>query len=125
MGQVIRMDANLAGLVALGALIIGLFAWLRQDIRTRRDEMRSEIGTLRDETQGEFGALRGEMRGEIGSLRDEMRGEIGSLRGEMNELRDRVARIEGLLEAVFMRRDLTPLPDPPLTGGPSPTPEAA
>ncbi|MYF85926.1 MAG: hypothetical protein F4178_05480 [Rhodospirillaceae bacterium] len=102
-------------------LIIGLFAWLRQDIRTLRDEMRSEIGTLRDETQGEFGTL----RGEIGTLRDEMRGEIGTLRGEMNELRDRVARIEGLLEAVFMRRDLTPLPDPPLPGGPSPTPEAA
>ncbi|MCY3828564.1 MAG: hypothetical protein OXF89_05480 [Rhodospirillaceae bacterium] len=86
------MDANLAGLVALGALIIGLFAWLRQDIRT---------------------------------LRDEVRNEISGLRGEMNELRDRVARIEGLLEAVFMRRDLTPLPDPPLPGGPSPTPEAA
>ncbi|MDE0706122.1 MAG: hypothetical protein F4204_07255 [Rhodospirillaceae bacterium] len=86
------MDANLAGLVALGALIIGLFAWLRQDIRT---------------------------------LRDEVRNEISGLRGEMNELRDRVARIEGLLEAVFMRRDLTPLPDPPLPGGPSPTSEAA
>ncbi|MCY4065693.1 MAG: hypothetical protein OXF57_04925, partial [Rhodospirillaceae bacterium] len=79
------MDANLAGLVALGALIIGLFAWLRQDIRT---------------------------------LRDEVRNEISGLRGEMNELRDRVARIEGLLEAVFMRRDLTPLPDPPSPGGP-------
>ncbi len=97
------MDANLAGLVALGALILGLFAWLRQDIR----------------------GLRGEMRSEIGGLRDEMRNEIGGLRGEMNELRDRVARIEGLLEAVFMRRDLTPLPDPPLPGGPSPTSEAA
>ncbi len=86
------MDANLAGLVALGALIIGLFAWLRQDIR---------------------------------SLRVEMRSEIDGLRREMNELRDRVARIEGLLEAVFMRRDLTPLPDPPGSGGPPPTSEAA
>ena len=74
------MDANLAGFVALAALILGLFAWLRQDIR----------------------ALRGEMSGRIDALRD-----------EMGELRERVARIEGLLEAVFMRRDLTPLPDPP------------
>lgn len=115
------MDANLAGLVALGALITGLFAWLRQDIRTLRGEMRSEIGTLRNETHGEISTL----RGEIGTLRDEMRSEIGGLRGEMNELRDRVARIEGLLEAVFMRRDLTPLPDPPSPGGPSPTSEAA
>ena len=43
------------------------------------------------------------------ALRDEMKGQ----RVETGELRERVARIEGLLEAVFMRRDLTPLPDPP------------
>ena len=81
------MDANIAGFVALATLILGLFAWLRQDNR----------------------ALRGEMHG----LRDEVNGRIDALRDEMGELRERVARIEGLLEAVFMRRDLTPLPDPP------------
>lgn len=31
---------------------------------------------------------------------------------------DGVARIEGLLEAVFMRRDLTPAPEPPPPGKP-------
>ena len=36
----------------------------------------------------------------------------------MGELRERVARIEGLLEAMFMRRDLTPLPEPPPSGTP-------
>ena len=82
------MDANLAGFLALGALIVGLFTWLRLDIR-------------------------------------EMRQEIGSLRAEMAELRERVARIEGLLEAVFMRRDLTPLPQPPPSGGPPGASEAA
>jgi len=61
------MDANLAGFVALGVLIVGLFAWLRE----------------------------------------------------------RVARIEGFLEAVFMRRDLTPLPEPPPSGGPPGTSETA
>ena len=89
------MDANLAGFVALGALILGLFAWLRQDIRALRTEMN---------------ALRTEMNG----LRTEMNDRIDGLRAEMNELRERVARIEGLLEAVFMRRDLTPVPEPPL-----------
>ena len=89
------MDANLAGFVALGALIVGLFAWLRMDIR----ELRQEIGTLRAET--------------------------GSLRAELAELRERVARIEGLLEAMFMRRDLTPLPEPPPSGGPPGASEAA
>ena len=75
------MDANLAGFIALGALIVGLFAWLRQDIQ--------------------------------------------GLRRELTELRERVARIEGLLEAVFMRRDLTPVPEPPPPVGPSGEPEAA
>ena len=93
------MDANLAGFIALGALIVGLFAWLRMDIREMRAEMRKEIGALRQE--------------------------IGSLRAELTELRERVARIEGLLEAVFMRRDLTPLPEPPPPGGPSGRSEAA
>ena len=91
------MDANLVGFVALGTLILGLFAWVRHDIQALRSEMHNEIGTLR--------------------------GEIGTLRKELAELRERVARIEGLLEAVFMRRDLTPDPQPPL--GPSGEPEAA
>ncbi|MCE2483193.1 MAG: hypothetical protein J4F33_10015 [Alphaproteobacteria bacterium] len=100
------MDANLAGFIALGALIVGLFAWLRMDIREVRAEMRQAISSL---------------RGEIGTLREE----IGSLRAELAELRERVARIEGLLEAVFMRRDLTPLPEPPPSGGPPGASEAA
>ncbi len=87
------MDMTIAGFVALGALIIGLFAWLRQDIRELRREMLDGMGSL---------------RGEQGSLRDEQT----SLREVMNKLSERVARIEGLLEAVFMRRDLTPLPEP-------------
>lgn len=133
------MDANLAGFVALGALMVGLFAWLRHDTQTlRRDmdtlrgEMRDEMGTLRGEIRDDIGTLRGEMRDDIGTFRGEMRDDIGTLRDgigtlgrEMNELRERVARIEGLLEAVFMRRDLTPAPEPPPPAGPSGEPEAA
>ena len=51
---------------------------------------------------------------ESNGLRAEMNDRIDGLRAEMNKLRERVARIEGLLEAVFMRRDLTPVPEPPL-----------
>ena len=82
------MDGNLAGFVALGALMVGLFAWLRQDIRS-------------------------------------LRGEMDGLREEVAKLRERLARVEGLLEAVFMRRDLTPVPEPPPPVGPSGEPEAA
>ena len=97
------MDSDLAGFIALGALIIGLFAWLRQDIRALRTEMN---------------ALRDDLIGRIDTLRDETNGKIDALREEVGELRERVARIEGLLEAMFMRRDLTPLPEPPPSGTP-------
>ena len=97
------MDTDLAGFIALGALILGLFAWLRQDIRALRAEMN---------------ALRDDLIGRIDTLRDETNGKIDALREEVGELRERVARIEGLLEAMFMRRDLTPLPEPPPSGTP-------
>lgn len=106
------MDMTLAGFIALGALIVGQFAWLRQDIRESRKELRGEIGSVRKELLGEIGSVRKELLGEISSVR----GELGELRNELGELRERVARIEGLLEAVFMRRDLTPFPEPPPTG---------
>lgn len=102
------MDLTLAGFLALGALIVGQFAWLRQDIRELRKELFGALSELRKEMRGEIGSV----RGEIGSVR----GELGELRNELGELRERVARIEGLLEAVFMRRDLTPFPEPPPTG---------
>ena len=79
------MDMTLAGFVALGALVTGLFAWLRRDIGDLRRNMDSKIG----------------------------------------ELSERVARIEGMLEAVFMRRDLTPFPEPPPSGGRPGNPRAA
>ena len=47
-----------------------------------------------------------------------------SLKDGLAELRERIARIEGLLEAMFMRRDPTPDPRPP-PAGPSGKPEAA
>ena len=116
------MDTELVGFVTLAALILGLFAWLRLDVRQLRQEMSAQrveingrIDALRDETSGRIDALRDEMKAqrvEIGGRIDETSGRIGALRDETGELRERVARIEGLLEAVFMRRDLTPLPDP-------------
>ena len=102
------MDMTLAGFIALGALIVGQFAWLRQDIRELRKELLDALGEFRKEVRGEIGSV----RGEVGSVC----GEVGSVRGALGELRERVARIEGLLEAVFMRRDLTPFPEPPPSG---------
>ena len=86
------MDMTLAGFIALGALMIGLFAWLQQDLRELRKGMDSKID---------------------------------SLASKVGELSERVARIEGSLEAVFMRRDLTPFPEPPPSGDRPDNPRAA
>ena len=64
------MTIEIGGFLALATLMIGLFAWLRQDM--------------------------GELRREIGGLRHEMDG----LRGEIAELRERMARLEGLLDGL-------------------------
>ncbi len=69
------MDAEIGSFAALAVLMIGLFAWLRQDIR--------KLDTKTD-------ALRGEMRSEIGSLRDE----VGGIRAEIVALRERMAHLE-------------------------------
>ena len=56
------MDANFAGFVALAVLILGLFAWLRQDIRALRGEMdklRDGMSELRDRVARIEGLLEG------------------------------------------------------------------
>ena len=156
------MDMTFAGFIALGALITGLFAWLRQDIRELRKDMDSKFGSLRSDFDSKFGSLRNDFDSKFGSLRNDFDSKFGSLRNDFDnkfgslrndleskidsridslrsaleskidsldskigELSERVARIEGLLEAVFMRRDLTPLPEPPPTGDRPDKPRAA
>ncbi|MYJ96972.1 MAG: hypothetical protein F4053_15765 [Proteobacteria bacterium] len=131
---------TLAGFIALGALITGLFAWLRQDIRELRKDMDSKFSSLRNELDSKISSLRNGLDSKIGSLRNDLEGKIDSridslrsaleskidsLDSKIGELSERVARIEGLLEAVFMRRDLTPFPEPPPSGDRPDKPRAA
>lgn len=71
---------ELGGFLGLAGLMIGLFAWLRQDV----DGLRREVNGLRDEVGG-------------------LRGEVGVLRGEIRELRECPVRLEGLCEAISGR----------------------
>ena len=120
---------TLAGFIALGALITGLFAWLRQDIRELRKDMDSKFSSLRNGLDSKIGSLRNDLDGKIDSridsLRSALESKIDSLDSKIGELSERVARIEGLLEAVFMRRDLTPFPEPPPSGDRPDKPRAA
>lgn len=68
---------ELGGFLGLAGLMIGLFAWLRQDV----DGLRREVNGLRDE---------------VGRLR----GEINEIRGEIRELRECPVRLEDPLEGL-------------------------
>ena len=120
---------TLAGFIALGALMTGLFAWLRQDIRELRKDMDSKFSSLRNELDSKIGSLRNDLESKIDSridsLRSVLESKIDSLDSKIGELSERVARIEGLLEAIFMRRDLTPFPEPPPSGNRPDKPGAA
>lgn len=71
--------------VAPAALMVGLFAWLRADLAALCKEMRAEIGELREDMDGKVSGLRGE---------------ISLLSKEVAELRERMARMEGLLDGL-------------------------
>ena len=60
--------------------------------------------------RGEMSELRRELRGEMSGLRRELRGEVSGLRGRIDgmgkclaEVRERLARVEGLLEGAWFR----------------------
>ena len=111
--------------LALAGLIVGLFAWLRADMGTLRTEMgkqgdglRGEIAKQGDELRGLIAKQGDELRGLIAKQGDELRDliaapgeelrgliatqrdEIAVLASEVGKLRERMARMEGLLEGL-------------------------
>jgi len=70
----VLMTVELGGFLALAALLIGLFAWLRSDMMKSEERLRGEIAGLR--------------------------GEITETRTEVSQLRERMAHLEGLLEGL-------------------------
>ena len=79
------MDGDIIplGTVGLGlaALMIGLFAWLRQDMK----QLRAEIHQSEERLQSQIHSLRGD---------------VAEVRTEGAHLRERMAKLEGLLEGL-------------------------
>ena len=96
------MIVNLAGFVALGAMLLTLFTWLRQDNRALRAEMNARF-----EKQSE------EMNARFEKQSEEMNARFGKQGDEIGNLRERAARIEGLLQADILRRERSAAPEPP------------
>ena len=101
---------EIGGFVGLAALVIGLFAWMRGDMRALRAEMKGDVGRLEDG----IADLRTELKGDVGKLeggltdlRTELKGDLAVLREGQTELREgqaelreRMARLEGLLDGL-------------------------
>ena len=101
---------EIGGFVGLAALTIGLFAWMRADMRAIRADLKGDIGRL----EGGLANLRSELKGDIGrleggiaDLRTELKDDIAVLReGQVElregqaELRERMAKLEGLLDGL-------------------------
>lgn len=97
--------AVIGAAIALAAVILSSQRAMRKEISDMRQEMGGmgkEMGTMGKEMHQEIGKLRQEVRQEIGDLRQEMHQEIGKVHQEIGDLRERMARLEGMFEG-FMR----------------------
>ena len=81
--------------------VIGAAIALAAVILSSQRAMRKEITDMRKEMGGmgkEMGDMRKEMHQEISKLRQEMHQEIGKVHQEIGDLRERMARLEGMFE---------------------------
>ncbi len=83
------MTIEVGGFIALAALMVGLFAWLRQDIAA----MNTRLSSFEAHTDAQITDLRERMDAQIIDLRERMDAQI-------IDLRERMAKLEGLLEGL-------------------------
>ena len=86
--------------VALGAMIVSLFLWLRSDMQQMRAELKGDIGELKDELKGDIKAVDAK---------------VDDLGDKVVALGERMARVEGKLE--FLEHFITRQNEPPPAAG--------
>ena len=79
--------------IALAGLIIGLFAWLRHDIREQGARLDKRIDDLRQDSNQRL---------------NDMASEIKEQGHVLSEIRERLSRLEGLIEGLFRPRPVMP-----------------
>ncbi len=72
------------------ALLVGLFAWLRADIRGMEDRFRSGMNDMRSEMQGRIKGLDGRLRA--------VKADLAELRGRVSFIQDCILRRNAPLE---------------------------
>ena len=82
------MTIELIAIIALAGLMIGLFRWLKQDMRDLINRMDTLINRM-----------------------DTQNNRVDSLGNALGEIRDRLSHLEGLIEGFFRSRPTMPPPD--------------
>ena len=90
--------------IALTGLIIGLFAWLRHDIR--------EQGACLDKRIDDLSGEMKEQGTRLSKRIDDLTGEVKEQGHVLSEIRDRLSRLEGLIEGLFRSLPVMPPPAP-------------
>ena len=85
--------------VATGVVILIAIAASNRALRGEMSELRGEMSELRRELRGEMSELRRELGGRIDGLGERING-MGKC---LAEVRERLARVEGLLEGVWFK----------------------
>ena len=109
-----NMSPELIGIITVGAslaaLIIGLFAWLRQDIKEQGKDIK--------ERGKEIAEVRKEVKEQGNELRKEVKEQGDELHKEMTEVKVEVAALKATVETYFRVRV-----DPPRQAAVAETPE--
>ena len=83
------MDTDLAGFVGLAALLVTLIAWLRADTHRYMDRLESRLNERMDERMDRFEARM-----------DRFEARMDRLESGQGELRERMARLEGMVDGL-------------------------
>ena len=78
--------------------IHGLRSEMHAGFASIREEMHAEHASIREEMHAEHASIREEMHAEHASIREEMRTEHSSTRQDISGVRERVIRVETLLD---------------------------
>ena len=72
---------------------------MQSEFKAIRGEMQNEFKAVRGEMQNEFKAVRGEMQNEFKAVRGEMSSEFKAVHADLADIRERLTRVETLLES--------------------------
>ncbi len=114
MCQTVGVMIQIGGFISLALLMIGLFAWLRQDIAKQGESLRRDLskqGDRLDRLEAKVEALGESLRREMTEQGDRVKWDLAKQGERITALErgqagfsERMAKLEGLLEAVTGHR---------------------